>query len=179
MKLWNSLIIAVITLGLAGYSHAAGVTVTVNGENPGPSPFISLLDLTVNPASSLKSIRFTVFPKPASVTRPVSASYSSAYLQRRGYLNLRTGQVTVPVFGLYANYSNTVALACRFKGGRVPQDTVTIPTAVFDDLTGVYTNPTVLQARSRRIRLSYDYIMLRGFAAAISPIIIDTDGEVR
>ncbi len=170
---------AVVSLTLANLSYAAKVMVAVNGQTPGPTPFIGLLDLTVSPARALKSIQFTVYPKPASVTRPVSASYSSAYLQRRDYLDLETGQITLPVFGLYANYSNTVALTCTFRGHPAHHDTVTVPTAIFDDPTGIYTNPTILQARLPHASLSYDYIMLKASAAPVSPIIIDTDGEIR
>ena len=172
-------IIAVISLALSSQSYAGKVTVTINGQTPGPTPFISLLDVTVTQASALKSIQFTVYPKPSSVTRPVSATYSSAYLQRRGYLNLETGQITLPVFSLYASYSNTVGLTFIFHDHPAHRDIVTVSTAAFDDPTGVYTNPTVLQARSTRANLSYDYVMLKGFAAPISPIIIDTDGQVR
>jgi hypothetical protein len=179
MKLRIFVVITASMLALADYSRGAAVTVTVNGQNPGPSPFINLLDLTVSQARDLKSIQFTIQPKPASVTRPVSARYSSAYLQRRGYFNLGTGQITLPVFGLYADYTNTVALTYNFKGHSPQHDTVTVPTAVFDDPVAIYTNPTVLQARSPRANLSYDYVMLKSFAAPNSPIIIDTDGEVR
>jgi len=172
-------IVAVILLALASHSYAAEVTVTINGQTPGPTPFICLVEMTVSQASALESIKFTVYPKPSSVARAVSASYSSGYLQRRGYLNLESGQITLPVFGLYAGYSNTVALTCIFHNHPAHQDIVTVSTAAFDDPTGVYTNPTVLHARSTGANLSYDYVMLKGYAAPISPIIIDTDGEVR
>lgn len=174
------LVATLVSLTWTNHAQAAGgVTVTVNGQSAGPTPFISQLDLTISDASALKSVEFIVEPKPNSVTRPVAASYSSAYLQSRGFLNLNTGQLTLPVFGLYANFSNTVALTCAFKKGPAHRETLTIPTAVFADPTGVYTNPTVLQARSTRTDLSYDFILLKGYYAAISPIIIDTDGEVR
>ncbi len=103
---------AFTSLALISQTHAAQTppVIVVNGHTPGPTPFISLIDLTASEVTNLKSIAFTVVPKPSSVTRPVSASYSSAYLQNRGYLNLQTGQITLPVFGLYANYANEVAL---------------------------------------------------------------------
>ena len=135
MKTWIVLIVTVASFALADSSRASGVAITINGQTPGPTPFISQIALTVNPPTALKSVRFTVTPKPGSATRAVSARYSSTYLERRGYLDLGTGQFTVPVFGLYANYRNTVTLTYGFKGGHVQQDTVTVPTAVFDDPT--------------------------------------------
>lgn len=179
MKSFNQVIIGLILLAFSSQSPAAGVMVTVNGQNPGPTPFISLLDVTVSQASALKSVQFTIQPKPPSDTRPVSAVYSSAYLQRRGYLDMETGHVTVPLFGLYSDYNNTVEVTYKFKGQSSQKETITVPTAIFEDPTGVYTNPTILQARLPKAKLSYDFIMLKNFASDNSPVIIDTDGEVR
>ena len=41
------------------------------------------------------------------------------------------------------------------------------------------TDPTVLQARTDSIDLSYDYIMIKGSCSGFSPGIIDTDGALR
>jgi len=172
---------AILALSLADHVLAAGgANVIFNGSTPGPTPFISQLDLVVSPPDAVKSIEFMVEPKPNSVTRPVSASYSAAYLKGRGYLNTNTGQITLPVFGLYANYGNSVVLVYDFTQGPSQRDTVVIQTAAFADPTGgAYTNPTIVQPRSTSLDLSYDFVMLKGFAAPISPVIVDTDGEVR
>jgi hypothetical protein len=158
---------------------AAGGTVTVNGQTPGPTPFISIVDMAVSKPSALRSIQFEVASKPGSVVRPIRAKYSRAYLQARGYLDLQTGGLTLPVFGLYADFTNSVELKATFKDGSVRRLTLSIPTEPFDDPTGEYVNPTVLRARSSAQKLSYDYIMLKGYVDGLSPIIIDTEGEVR
>jgi arylsulfate sulfotransferase len=177
----------VIVLGciIGVFAHAPSAQavdradIVVNGSSAGPTPFISWVDLTVTPASAFEEIRFLVQPKPLSVTRPVSASYSAAYLLSRGYFDLQTGHVSLPVFGLYADYSNTVRLRSAFTQGRALLDTVTISTPAFNDPTGAYLNPTVVQPRSTSSSLSYDFIMLKGWVSGFSPVIVDTDAEVR
>src|SRR5262245_46796505 len=89
----------------------------VTDRTPGPTPFIELVHLQVRDPANLSFMRFTVTPKPGSQTRPLSARYSSAYLHRRGYFNTETGRLTVPVFGLYSNFNNSVALEGRFLDG--------------------------------------------------------------
>jgi len=158
---------------------AAGATVTVDGHEAGATPFISLVHLTVSDADALRSVQFTVASKPGSAVRPIQARYSRNYLENRGHLNAETGEVVVPVFGLYAGFTNSVKLDVAFRGGSARRFTVEIPTEAFDDPSGIYLNPTVVQARSRAVGLSYDYIMMKGYVGGISPILIDTDGQVR
>jgi len=151
----------------------------ITGQSAGLTPFIAQINATLSPANSLKSVQFSVTPKPGSVTRPVSATYSSDYLQSRAYLNTSTGNVFVPVFGLYANFSNTVVLNFLFTGGSSQQNTVAVSTADWTDSCAVFKNPTVLQARTGSTTLSYDYIMIKNGCGSQSPVIIDTDGAVR
>ena len=152
-------------------------SVAVVGQQAGPTPFISVLELSTTTPGTLRSIQFEVVPKPGSVTRPISAVYFADYLTYRGNFDMLAGQINVPVFGLYADYTNTVNLTYRFNDGSVQTDSVTIVTAAFDDPQG-YNSPTVLQPRSATA-LSYDYFMVKSGYPPNSPILIDTDGAVR
>src|SRR5437016_11699157 len=105
----------------------------ITGQTAGPTPFIAQINATLSPANSLTSVQFSITPKPGSVTRPVSATYSSSYLQSRGYLNTGTGALFVPIFGLYYNYSNTVALKFVFTDGSSQQNNVTVTTPDWTD----------------------------------------------
>jgi arylsulfate sulfotransferase len=176
-RAWVS-VVSAFFLALA-WSADAAVTLTVTGQTPGPTPFISNVQLVVSDPNALKSIQFEVASKPGSVVRPIRATYSRDYLQARGYLDLQTGEVTLPVFGLYADFANSVAVTAALSGNGKRRTTVAISTPAFDDPTGVYTNPTVVLARSSAQKLSYDYILLKGYIGGLSPVIIDTDGEVR
>ncbi|MEY2539011.1 MAG: arylsulfate sulfotransferase, partial [Verrucomicrobiota bacterium] len=157
---------------------APAATVTITGQSAGPTPFIAQLNLTVSDVNALNSIRFAITPKPGSVTRPLSATYFRQYLQSRGYLDSQTGQITLPVFGLYANYSNTVTLTYCFADGTSQQATVNVLTAAFSDPCGI-DNPTVLQARTNTTDLSYDFLLVKTLCSNYSPMILDTDGRIR
>src|SRR4029453_10488480 len=176
--------LVVLGAGLTVFSHLADATqaddtmIRITGQTPGVTPFISKLTLEVSNTSVLKSIQFTVIPKPGSVTRPLSGTYANSYLVDRGFENQQTGEVVLPVYGLYDGYNNTVKLTYRFMDGSSKQANIRIPTATFNDPCG-YTNPTILQRRTNSTDLSYDYIMVKGGCSDFAPGIIDTDGALR
>jgi arylsulfate sulfotransferase len=180
----TSILIGIFAL-LAAFSRHSGIkespgtaaSIIVTGQSAGPTPFISLINLTVSPANALKSIQFVITPKSGSVTRAVSAVYYSDYLLSRGYLNSATGQITLPVFGLYQNFANTVTVSSCFTDGFSQQNIVAVNTAQFADPCG-YANPTVVQARTGNTDLSYDYILVKDSCTS-APTVLDTDGAIR
>ncbi len=162
-------------------SQASDTTITITGQTEGVTPFISQLTLSASSTTNLQSIQFTVAPKPGSVTRSFSQTYTTSYLTGRNYLQPGTGQIFLPVYGLYASYTNTVALTYRFLDGSAKQATATIATSDFNDPCGIAT-PAVLQVRSAATDLSYDFMFVRGACggvSGVSPLILDTDGAVR
>src|ERR1043166_7409785 len=106
-------------------------SLSVIGQTAGPTPFIANVQLLASNPTSVKTLTFTVSPKQGSVTRPVSALYTAEYLHSRGYFNFQTGDITLPVFGLYANYNNQVTLDCSFTTGSRQQLSVSIQTGTF------------------------------------------------
>ena len=164
---------------LAGASEADDTTITITALTAGATPFISQLTLTASDTTVIKSIQFTITPKPGSVTRPLSGTYSRDYLVSRGFLQPPSDEIFLPVYGLYDGFTNTVSLTYDFVDGSSKQDSTTIATATFDDPCG-YKNPTILQARTASTSLSYDYILVKGgYCSIYSPAIIDTDGALR
>jgi len=87
------------------------------------------LTLAVSDTSVLKSIQFTITPKPGSVTRPLSGTYFNNYLPDRGFENPTTGAILLPVYGLYDGYANTVRLTYSFLDGSSKQANTIITTA--------------------------------------------------
>src|SRR3977135_4054108 len=86
----TTLTIAATVLILASHSASgtqADETTIVSVGRTAINPFIRHLKFKVNPVVNLKSVQFTVQPKPGSVTRPISATYSSGYLSQSGYLD--------------------------------------------------------------------------------------------
>ena len=161
---------------LAGASQADDTTITITGQTAGATPFISQLTLAVSNTTVLKSIQFTIDPKPGSVTRPLSGTYANDYLVSRGFEH--PPEIILPVYGLYAGYTNIVRLTYRFLDGSSKQDLTTVTTATFDDSCG-YKTPMILQRRTNTTDLSYDYIMIKGGCSDFEPAIIDTDGALR
>jgi arylsulfate sulfotransferase len=163
----------------AGSNQAGDTTIRINGHTPGVTPFISKVSLTASDTTDLKSIQFTIAPKPGSVTRALSGTYANYYLVNRGFENPQTGEIMLPVYGLYAGRANAVTLTYRFQDGSSKQAHTTITTAAYDDQCG-YNNATLLQPRTDSTDLSYDYIfIMNGGCGNNSPVIIDTDNEVR
>jgi len=162
---------------LADATQADDTTIRITGQTAGVTPFISKVTLAVSNTSVLKSIQFTVIPKPGSVTRPLSGTYANSYLVDRGFENQQTGEVFLPVYGLYDGYDNTVKLTYRFMDGSSKQANIRITSATFNDPCR-YENPTFLQNRNGAA-LSYDYILVKGGCSNFSPAIIDTDGALR
>src|SRR4029077_18445995 len=164
-----SVIISVVFMvltQLAGATQADDTTITITGHTAGATPFISKLTLEVSDTTVLKSIQFAIDPKPGSVTRPLSGTYSRDYLASRAYVN--PPEIILPVYGLYAGFQNIVRLTYLFKDGPSKQAVASITTDPFDDPCG-YDNPTVLQARTNSTDLSYDYIMVKGSCSNFEP----------
>jgi hypothetical protein len=161
----------------AGSNQADDTIIRINGYTPGATPFIAKLNLMASNTAVVKEIQFKVTPKPGSVTRPLSGTYSNDYLIDRGFENVQTGAIILPVYGLYDGYANVVNLTYRFLDGSSKQANITITTAAFNDPCG-YEHPTYLQRRNRDA-LSYDYILVKGRCSSFPPAIMDTDGALR
>jgi arylsulfate sulfotransferase len=162
---------------LARATQADDTTITITGHTAGATPFISRLTLDVSNTSVLKSIQFAIDPKPGSVTRSLSGTYSNDYLVSRGFEH--SPEIILPVYGLYAAYTNTVTLTYRFLDGSSKQAVTSITTATFDDQGCGYNNPTRLQPRTSSTQLSYDYFFDRSACGDYGPIILDSDGALR
>ena len=180
MKTCSLIIIGTVFMVLthvAGATQADDTTITITGHSAGATPFVSKLTLDVSDTTVLKSIQFTIDPRPGSVTRPLSGTYANDYLVGRGFAH--PPEIILPVYGLYGGYANTVRLTYRFLDGSSKQAVTSITTATFDDTCG-YKNPTILKARTNSTDLSYDYIMVNGYYCSnFEPAIIDTDGALR
>src|SRR5215216_2700372 len=88
MKTCSLIIVAAVFMffsHLARATQADDTTTTITGHTAGATPFISKLTLDVSNTTVLKSIQFTISPKPGSVTRPLSGTYSNDYLLSRGF----------------------------------------------------------------------------------------------
>ena len=180
MKACSLIIIGAVFMvltNLAGATQADDTTITITRHTAGATPFISNVTLQVSNTTVLKSIQFTITPKPRSVTRPLSGTYSNDYLVSRGFEH--SPEIILPVYGLYAGYANIVRLTYRFLDGSSKQAATAITTATFDDQGCGYNDPTKLQPRTNSTRLSYDYIFDSASCGDFSPVILDSDAALR
>ncbi len=143
----------------------------------GPTPFISLTRVSVTDASAVSYAEFQIQPKAGSATRPIDVHYARSWLEQRGYIGGSNRKITVPIFGLYAGRTNSVTLTVGFTDGTSTTSTLGIRTPTYDG--GTYSNPTVVQSRLPGTTLSYDFIMLKSYSDPTTPIIIDSDAEIR
>lgn len=163
---------------LANATQADDVSISIIADNPGITPFITQLTLDVSDTTVLKSIQFTITPKPGSVTRPLSGIYKTSYLIERGYLQPPDSNIYLPVYGLYDGFTNTVTLTYAFLDGSSKEQSTTITTPAFSDPCG-YKSPTILQARTDSTALSYDFFLIKNSCSNFAPTIMDTEGELR
>jgi len=163
----------------AGSNQADDTTIRILGFTPGVTPFVGKVNLTATNTTVLKEIQFTIQPRPGSFARALSGTYANYYLIDRGFENQQTGEITLPVYGLYAGRGNILTLTYRFMDGSSKQANFTATTTSFDDQGCGYMNPTRLFPRSNSTELSYDYFFDRSACGDFSPVILDTDGNLR
>lgn len=139
----------------------------------GPTQFIKKATLHVDPANTLSSIAFTIQPRTGALSLPVHAIYSIAYLNARGAFDAATGMITVPVFGLYAGYSNQVDFTLEAAGSTSKVST-TMDTPAYIDSTAQYDNITVTRPRIAASLPGMDYLFLK--SSTQTPVVVDSDG---
>lgn len=163
----HALCLAVIlaAMGLSGCGAAPGTV----------SPFIKFVHVTGFDLSTVTGVNYTIAAKPGSVSKPVHVEYSTSALASRGYL--AGNSLTLPVFGLYAGYENQVAVELERGSGSATSIQLTIPTPGYADPSGIYNQPNIVMPRAPDSTLGFSFIFIK--SALGSPIIIDTDGEVR
>jgi arylsulfate sulfotransferase len=149
--------------------------VSFEGAEQGVTPFISLVRLSGQRLSELSSASYVIEPKPGTASRPVRVSYSRAALTIRNYLEF--DRLTLPVFGLYANYANPVSINLQFTDGSSQTIAQTLTTDGYVDPTGIYENPDFILRRAVGSELGFDFFALKSNLG--TPVIVDTDGAVR
>ena len=166
---------SVSTSQISGETQARRSDISITGANAGLTPFIASVQLSGQSISQVTSVTFTIAPMPNTVSAPVNVNWSKTALSSHGYLagNL----INLPVFGLYADYSNQVNVQLAFNDGSIQQLQTQISTQPYTDPTGIYMNPTIIQARSPGSALGFSFFIMKSQLG--SPVIADTDGNVR
>ncbi len=151
----------------------------VTSDTPvaGPTPFIAFVTIHGVNLDRAVEVRFRVHPRAGSTTRPIQATYTRRYLTAHGDATATSVDIRIPVFGLYAGAQNDVDVGVLFEDGSVGELPVSVTSAAYTDPNGVYDHMTVVQPRVAGATLGYDFLYLR--SALGTPVILDTDGQVR
>jgi hypothetical protein len=156
----------------AGAAHLA-----ILEQAPGPTPFIVKLTLRLEDFANLDDISYTVAARPGTFSKPVAVTYTRARLERIGAWNAADKHLALDVFGLYADYQNTVTVTARFRDGSTGVERVPVVTTAYTGAGAVYNTPQVRTARTAAVSPGFDYMMLQN--GLTTPVILDTDGNLR
>jgi arylsulfate sulfotransferase len=179
-------LIAFLALFLAGCggggnsngSLANADKTTVSTISAGATPFIASIDLDAIDISKINRIGFTIQPKAGTISKAVSVSFSEAYLTREGYSNPGSQTISLPIFGLYAGYTNPVDITLDFTdGSKRKLPTAAVTTSAYTGGSTVYTTPVVHIARNSTDNLGFSFFYMKN--GIDTPVIVDTDGNVR
>lgn len=150
--------------------------IAVLAQRPGPTAFISFLDLTGTNVSALVEISYTIAAKAGTASRPVSVTYTIESLRDRGRVSGST--VTLPVFGLYANLSNSVTVNLRFTDNSVKVAPAMIVTPDYA-IASPFKTPSVTAMRGTSAALGFDFFLMKPNSVQAPATIIDSDGNIR
>jgi arylsulfate sulfotransferase len=160
-----------------GKASLADATIIIpEGTATGVTPFIAFVKVRGDNLDRLDSIGFQIAPMPDTVSRPVSVRYEVDYLRRSNYF-VAGDTATVPVFGLYANYTNRVELIFTFKDQSERRVSLNIATGSFTDPYGTFDRPTRRVPRQKGSELGFDFFAMK--SALAGPVVVDTDGYIR
>ena len=176
MTLISSLALTLSMLAAPAAAEAAsGITVrsaTVSSE------FVGQVVLRGVPSSLLQSVTFTIVPKPGSTAKAISVTYSKAYLKAQRKIVGRVQEVTIPIFGLYPGYNNTVVITEREVYRKAKRVTVRMATAAYTDYFNAQARVDVT-ARNKSVALDYSYMLVKHLGGGLGPMVLDIDGNVR
>lgn len=151
--------------------------VSVIEQSPGITPFIKRVTLFLANFADLDTVSYTITPKPGTWSKPVSVTYERTWLDREGDYNNFFHRLTVPVFGLYAGYSNDVTVTLAFRDGSRRTERVALDTPAYSEPGALYATPLVRTARDASTTPGLDFIFIHN--GITTPVVIDTDGNMR
>ena len=158
-------------------NHAEAAHVSFVELVPGPTPFIVNLGFRLENFTNLDSVSYTIAPKPGSFSKPVAVTYTRARLERTGAWSAANKRLSVPVFGLYANFENSVTITTHFRDTSTHVDRVKVTAPAYNGPASVYNTPEVRTARSAAVSPGFDFMLVQN--GLISPAVLDTDGNLR
>jgi len=158
-------------------NQAEAARASVAGQAPGATPFVAHLSLSLEEFTHLASVSYTIAPRPGTYSRPMTATYTRAWLERSGAWRAAEKRLAVPVFGLYAGYGNQLSVTVAFADQSSTEDKVTVAAPAYTGPAAVYETPQVRTPRSAAADPGFDYMLIKNNISG--PVVLDTDGKLR
>ena len=168
---------------LAACSHsdddnqAEEARMQVVGQAPGPTPFVANLTLSLDDFAHLSSVSYTIAARPGTFSKPMSTTFTRAWIERTGAWRAADRRLVIPVFGLYAGYANGVTVSAAFEDKSTDDEQVTVVAPAYAGTSAVYNTPDVRTARTAASVPGFDYMLIKNNLYA--PAVLDTDGHMR
>lgn len=160
-----------------GPESSAFALPTIESAVEGSNPFLG--DVTIaDVPRNVTTVSFRIEPKPGTVSEPIVATFSRAYLRTNGYIDGTT--VNLPVFGLYERYDNTVTVTMKKSKGRKSTLVTELTTSrLSNDCRNTLLSAEKIVAASEGADLDFSFYMLKAWACGAHPIVMDIDGNLR
>lgn len=156
---------------------AERANITIVAHAPGSTPFIRTLTIGMEHFGDLTKVSYTIVPKPGTQSKPVAVTMERAWLERRQAYAGADKRLVLPVFGLYANYRNTVSVDLTFSDGSHHDEQVAMDTPAYSGADAYYATPTVRTARTGAALPGLDFIEIHNEVG--TPLVLDSDGNLR
>ena len=151
--------------------------IAVVNQATGVTPFIANVALRLEDFTKLENVSFTVAARPGTFSKPVAVTYTRAWLERNGAWRAADRHLALSIFGLYADYQNSVTITARFRDASTHVERLTVAAPAYTGPAAVYNTPQVRTARSATVAPGFDYMMVQN--ALTTPAVIDSDGKLR
>ena len=80
-------------------SQAEEARVRVVGQAPGSTPFVANLTLSLDDFAHLSSVSYTIAARPGTFSKPMSTTFTRAWIERTGAWRAADRRLVIPVFG--------------------------------------------------------------------------------
>lgn len=144
--------------------------------NAGATPFVAQLSYALRNFEHVERIDYRITPRPGAFSQAAAVSMQHDWLARRAAWNGATATIAFPAFGLYANHRNELSVTTVFRDGSKHVAQVALSTPAYSGPAAVYATPDIRRARGAASP-GFDYMLIRNGVS--SPVIIDTDGQLR
>ena len=144
-------------------------TVTENDQDD--SIFISSLDLNLDTAG-VSRVNFNITPKEDALAEAISATFDIDSLE------FSDTTINLPIWGMYADYENTVNITVSYTDGSEQVASHSVLTEEYIDPNSIYDQVVVNQSADENNKPSYNYFYFEN-STSQGPVIIDIDGNIR